>query len=505
MIDEIVLDQFQGFGRRQTIPLKPLTLIYGPNAAGKSSILRALRLLNQSVLAGAGRPSLSQNRAGTGSFVFDGEDISMASFQNTVYKHEVSEAGGVLLPMTIGCTMRLEATPSNRSSDWHFWFRAVTVEWSSVSPGAIRDISLMFHSRQSGLENVRILFDVDPLGGQAHPSSFSGEETLRSIHLGRGRPTSAEEANMASPDLLIAMEAEEDYASSFDSSWENYILEQAHFQMSSLIPRVRQGARNSSNGSPYGRFPGNPTSMDRQFRFLNELLSLPIQLLNRQARGTGYVGPLRKIEQRLNFVQATESFTDPDDRQGEPGGQENQDPRLSGWLERLTDGRYSFRRVEFTSEEIGIFGALQADFIYDNFTKTQVSFQDVGVGLSQVMPILRSLIAMKPGSAVSKALLIEQPELHLHPKMQFNLADLLIDAATRRGVQIVAETHSEAFLLRVQKQLREGTLDPSDVQVLYVDNEGDSNVIREIPLERSSDFDAELPISFASLRLSEYL
>ena len=494
MIDELRLDMFQGFGQPQTIPLRPFTLIYGPNAAGKSSILRALRLLNQSVNA----------RGSESSFLFDGDEISMASFQNTIYQHEVSEPDGALVPMDLGCTLRVEPTPSSRSNDWHFWFSGVTIDWSLVAPGIVGSVELQFHTREPRLEDVLFSFDVVPRGNRPVVATvFSGEETLKEVEMGRARPTSGAVANM-SVESQRSYEAEQEYNSNFDLSWEEFILETA-FHMSSILPRPypenHPANRRARTEGSSGRFLGS----SRQGRFLAELLSMPMQLLNRQARATAYVGPLREITRRLDFVQAKETFVDPLDSLEEPSNQEAHDSLLSAWLERLTDGRYSFQRVEFKSEEVGIFGALQADFIYDNFTDTQVSFQDVGVGLSQVMPILRSLMTIKSGSGKTKTLLIEQPELHLHPKMQMHLADLLIDAATRRGVQILAETHSEAFLLRVQKRLREGTLDVSDVQVLYVDNDGGNNFVRQIPLERGLDFEAELPISFANLRLAEYL
>ena len=61
-------------------------------------------------------------------------------------------------------------------------------------------------------------------------------------------------------------------------------------------------------------------------------------------------------------------------------------------------------------------------------------------------------------------------EIHLHPRLQANLADLMIANITGRGEeQWIVETHSELLVLRIQRRIREGTLDPSDVSVLYVD------------------------------------
>ena len=82
-----------------------------------------------------------------------------------------------------------------------------------------------------------------------------------------------------------------------------------------------------------------------------------------------------------------------------------------------------------------------------------VSIADVGLGVSQVLPVLVALIVAKPGRLVY----LEQPELHLHPRAQVELAHILA-AAAKRGVRVVVETHSSLLLLRVQTLVAEGYL-----------------------------------------------
>lgn len=89
-----------------------------------------------------------------------------------------------------------------------------------------------------------------------------------------------------------------------------------------------------------------------------------------------------------------------------------------------------------------------------------VSIADVGFGVSQVLPILVALIVAEPGQLVY----LEQPELHLHPRAQIALAQVLADAA-KRGVRIVAETHSSLLLLAVQTLVAEGDLSPELVKL----------------------------------------
>jgi len=87
-----------------------------------------------------------------------------------------------------------------------------------------------------------------------------------------------------------------------------------------------------------------------------------------------------------------------------------------------------------------------------------VSIADVGIGVSQTLPVVVSLLVAKPGQTVY----IEQPEIHLHPRAQFRLADVLVEAANR-GVRVVVETHSSITLLGIQAAVAERMIRGHDV------------------------------------------
>ena len=89
-----------------------------------------------------------------------------------------------------------------------------------------------------------------------------------------------------------------------------------------------------------------------------------------------------------------------------------------------------------------------------------VSIADVGFGVSQVLPVLVALIVAEPGRLVY----LDEPELHLHPRAQVALARVLA-AAAKRGVRVVAETHSSLLLLAVQTLVAEGNLSPELVKL----------------------------------------
>ncbi len=98
-----------------------------------------------------------------------------------------------------------------------------------------------------------------------------------------------------------------------------------------------------------------------------------------------------------------------------------------------------------------------------------VSVPDVGFGVSQFMPVLVQCFYAPPNSII----VIEQPELHLHPAVQQNLADLFIEViqsredGEKRNIQLIVESHSEHFLGRLQRRIAEEKISPGDVAAYF--------------------------------------
>jgi len=133
-----------------------------------------------------------------------------------------------------------------------------------------------------------------------------------------------------------------------------------------------------------------------------------------------------------------------------------------------------------------------------------VNIADVGVGVSQALPVIVALLTAEPGQMVY----IEQPEIHLHPRAQVALAGLLAEAA-ERGVRIVAETHSSLLLLGIQTLVAEGKLSPDLVKLHWFerDEEGFTK-ITSTNLDSAGRFETEWPEDFGEVELeaeSRYL
>ena len=110
-------------------------------------------------------------------------------------------------------------------------------------------------------------------------------------------------------------------------------------------------------------------------------------------------------------------------------------------------GQVGTKKIDDTRIELQV-GRLRDD---RTGAADMVSIADVGFGVSQVLPVLVALIVAKPGQLVY----LDEPELHLHPRAQVALAQVLA-AAAKRGVRVVAETHSSLLLLAVQTLVAEG-------------------------------------------------
>ena len=103
----------------------------------------------------------------------------------------------------------------------------------------------------------------------------------------------------------------------------------------------------------------------------------------------------------------------------------------------------------------------------------EVRLTDVGFGVSQVLPVLVLCYYVPEGSI----LILEQPEAHLHPKVQSELADLLIEVVKERQLQIILESHSEHLLIRLMRRIAEEQISADDTAFYFCEmNEGVSKI-----------------------------
>ena len=119
---------------------------------------------------------------------------------------------------------------------------------------------------------------------------------------------------------------------------------------------------------------------------------------------------------------------------------------------------------DFRLEEIAEGTSLYRAMVRTSSSSVPTALTDVGFGVSQVLPALVLLYYVPEGSTV----LMEQPEIHLHPAVQSGLADLMLNVASSRNVQILVESHSEHFMRRLQRRVAEKQAPSEDVKLYFV-------------------------------------
>ena len=131
---------------------------------------------------------------------------------------------------------------------------------------------------------------------------------------------------------------------------------------------------------------------------------------------------------------------------------------VAHWLKKL-------RLIhDFSLEEVAAGTNLYRSMVKTSPASPPTALTDVGFGVSQVLPTLVLLYYVPEGATV----LMEQPEIHLHPAVQAGLADVMLNVAAARNVQIIVESHSEHLLRRLQRRVAEEAASAGDVKLYFV-------------------------------------
>lgn len=134
--------------------------------------------------------------------------------------------------------------------------------------------------------------------------------------------------------------------------------------------------------------------------------------------------------------------------------------------------------------------------VKDSATAIESNLIDVGYGASQAIPVIQGCLSNARG-----LLFVEQPEIHLHPKAQGVIADLLCQTSSQR--QVIVETHSVHMINRARILVAKGDMDPDHVVINYIKRTPEGSEIKTIPILRNGDFGAEWPSGFFDERFED--
>lgn len=204
-----------------------------------------------------------------------------------------------------------------------------------------------------------------------------------------------------------------------------------------------------------------------------------------------YLGPLREYPRRL-YTWAGEQTQSVGNR-GERAvdallSSRNQGPTID--MGENQPKRTVEEHVAYWLKELGLIYSFKVQPIAPNRKEYEVRIQrtaesasvfltDVGFGVSQILPVLVLLFYVPEGSTV----ILEQPEIHLHPAVQAGLADVFIDAIKRRKVQIILESHSEHLLQRLQRRIAEEKISQEDIKLYFTSIEEGKSKLTTLELD----------------------
>jgi hypothetical protein len=443
-LTSLTVGGFKAFGAPQSAPLAPLTLLYGPNSAGKSSVLQALALLRQSSFS-------------VDSTLLDvtGPRVDLGSIRSALFDHDTKR------PLSLGYSSDL--------GDISWEFRA---DFSAKTDRLF--VSRFRMESEKGTVELRedltteARDDADrPLLRLANMESAEAWRMLLAKNAGDGEPEVQEF-------LEEPLNAE---------LFRSHALEKASFRfgtLSGIQERVSQGFE----ALPWPR-SGHMSADVAKWIHSHPALDSGLGEHLRRIRELSYLGPLREPPSRLYTpaVQASAAV-------GRNGGNllrslnqltAPQLSHLNDWLARM-EIPYSVDLLRTEDEVMGTLLAVRLrpwtrqhgeedDSNRGDHRRLLLSPVDVGFGIGQILPILLDGFACD-----ARLTCVEQPELHLHPRLQAQLADFFIDTA---GIlegqedlffkkQWIIETHSETIVHRVLRRVRDGSISPRDVAVLYV-------------------------------------
>lgn len=404
MIKYLHIKNFKGWKDTGKIDLAPITLFMGSNSSGKSSIGQFLMLLKQS--------STSADRR---TVLFLGDSTSVIELGGPVdmlYEHDTNQ----MLEFEYGWDMpepfvlSMAANAENKSD-------MVVTNVSFSSQIAVRD------KTTQTLEIEKMMYTLQL-------ENFPGF----SVGMERAKKASS--------------------ARAYKTISQNY-----------AVKRVTGRAWEMPSPYRFYGFPDEMISYHQNAWFAPQLNAAHENFFSK----ISYLGPLREKAERhyrwTGFI---------------PGsvGPSGKDTVLALLAARTEKREYNFKAWQQKSSlEHIIAESLKKMGLVDEFTINKISedrqdyevkvrsrgshtftdIPDVGFGISQVLPVLVQLYYAPPNSII----IMEQPELHLHPSAQSALADIMISAisaredAKPRNIQLIIETHSEHFLRRFQRRIAE--------------------------------------------------
>ena len=420
MLKKLLVHNFKSWASLD-IPLGQVTGLFGSNSSGKSSILQFLLMLKQTKNA--------TDRGLVLDFGNAGELVNLGSYQDVVFSHDINLSLTWSIRWTLPKAISI-TDPSGKRND----VLASSGEIEVKSKARMLGNSLVSDNLIYGFGDFEFSImrkkDSDKSFG-LHAESKSGASFRFNRHKARAWALPGPIKTHLFPDQAKTYYQNSKFLGQFESEYESMM--DTIFYLGPL----REYPRREYQWS--GASPQDVGTRGEQT--IAAILSATFRNETRNLGGRTHYKPFQEM--------------------------------IAYWLKKL--GLIH----EFKVEEIGDGANLYRAVVKRDAGGPAALLTDVGFGVSQVLPALVLLYYAPEGSII----VMEQPEIHLHPAVQSGLADAILTAANTRNLQVIVESHSEHLLRRLQRRVAEGKFSSNMIKLYFCKSLGGKSELADFALD----------------------
>ena len=419
MITQLQVKNFKSWADTGNLPLAPLTGFFGTNSSGKSSILQLLLMLKQTAASPDRKRVLNMGDVNS--------LVDLGTFDDLIHNHD-----------------------SKNSLD-------ISLSWDYPDRLYIRDFDTQMRKAFYLTNSLTFSSTIREIGDRIMVDQFSYSSGKYSFGLERKNNA----VNKKNEYAFITKE---------------YKTKRYQGRPWPLPPPVKC----------YG-FPDEVTGYYQNVGFLSQFVLKFEELF----RGMTYLGPLREYPRRT-YTWAGENL------EGVGWKGEQAVPALLASQNKgkiISLGKRKWKqtveeRIAHWLQKMGLIDSFKLNPIAENRkyyellvkitpNSPEVLITDVGFGVSQILPVLVLCYYVPEGSII----LLEQPEIHLHPSAQSWLADVFIEAVKYRNIQIILESHSEHLLRRLQRRIAEEEISADKTALYFCRMENSASHIEQLDID----------------------
>ena len=447
-VSKFFLRDVRCFNNEKEFNIRPLTFLIGENSTGKSTILGCFQAIGQYVRR---HPIYERD-----SIDFNLEPFQMGAFENIVRKSRPKKKEFALgLEFSSGSTLK-------------FKLQIILGEQSDRANPVTRKVHLIFNDGE-------IMFIMDNTAKDNKTFQIKMEE------------------KDSKKIFTILLPEEHPYNFSWQRAW-SYIRRELYF-------RDRRHHRHSSSREK------EETSSPDEKQFYKFIKHKNLDQWYRSSFQSFSFSPIRSEPQRTY---------NPVEKPATSSGSEIPVLLRNLNIKKTTDWKKLQEKLREFGEASGLFTDIQVKNLGESLSQPfQLKFKirnaqptnliDVGYGVSQILPILVRIMRADEHSVpnLNNTFLMQQPEVHLHPKAQAALTSLLAKLTKQKNNTFIIETHSDYMIDRARIEIRQGNIKPEDVSLIYLEAQGKDVEVYNLRFDKQANFKNDPPKSYRDFFLEE--